>query len=630
MNVRVGVMVAAVVILAGALMWLRRERAPAPAPVRTTVVTSVPALEGRVVDEGGVPVAGAAVGLFAHAGLWLDDADAGACSLSALACDSLAAGRGVLAKLDAGALEFPAALASATTDSDGRFTLPRVEGGDGVAVNGTLVHLPASSPMLVQLAAPEPLTLSERSEGVAVTVINPFTRQVWRGVTDATGAAEPELDGLRSSWAMAEGSTVLLPRSTSRELFLGTPHPLEVQLEGGAPDGDYTLRCDHQTLRARSSAGVVRFDDVLGVVCALTGAAGDWSVSAPVVATGATAAVKLKPRARLRVTLRGAAVESATLLVLRPETAGLSALSRPLAEAHFEREAPAELGELELGPVRVLVRARGFREQVRAITLQQGVNEVTFTLEPGRSVRGTVQGGPGAIVTAWGGGDHHYLGWTRAADDGSFALDVEAEGPVELNAHDPGRGAAAVTVSGDGPVTLALEAATLVRLRAQRSDGRPASGRAQISSEAEQSERFEDGPVELQHDEGWVDVRFDDAGVARRANLKPGLHQLRIVEPGHVPHEGLFAVPDAGVVELTVNLEAGAVLMGRVRLGDAPFPGLDVEVEGTHVTSNRRGDFRFEGLRRGSHRLVVRDANGRTLEVDAGAPDVDFRVDLPP
>ena len=599
-------LVLALSVSTAVLAWLELRQQPA---LPSVIVAPSRAVEGRLLDEGGVPIADASVQLFDHAGLWLEAADQqAACELSLLACARISAGREVLRQLDAGTLIFPEAVARVRTDADGRFVFREVKADQFVAARGAVSAIPLEDSFTFK---PETQAIGVNEgeawlPGAMVLVIDPFTREVRRESSDALGSVAAG----RWTWAVCEGggSTVIDPSESRRSLLRGEVRPLELQLvseAGAVPEGAFTLSCEHFVLEARSKNGVLHFDEVLARYCQLSGTAGDFAANNAVVrAWQPSQTVMLQQTVRLVVTVKPDV--AGRLEVDQYAREGIAAIgSSPSAEGDFAPGTRRELAGLKPSDrARVSFKAEGYERASRVLPLVAGVNEVTFTLTPARIIKGTVASG--TLIKAWA--EQEWLGWTEAVD-GGFSIEVNRTGPIRLGATHPLLGAANVVVNDGRPVVLTLAAQRLVVVRASLPNGKPWSGPVFLSgSELEE----------------WLERRADDAGVARFADATPGLRVVRVgVDERVVP------IPDAGVVELTLTVEPGAVLMGTLLLEGAPVAGLNVTTDKRQVISNAAGQFRFEELKPGPHLLVVSDESGRSFEFDAGAPDLDLKVTLP-
>lgn len=167
----------------GLTLFLMRRPAVSLVPALPEVIATPPRpthLVGRVIDEGGLPAAGAKVQLFGDAHAWVGVEDG--CGASPLACSSIEATRQVFAQVDAGTLRFPAPRAVTTAAADGTFSF--ADAGEDVFVVGTLATSGAAQesipgePFVVKLqSVHEAWVTIDGLEGGEALVINPFTRE---------------------------------------------------------------------------------------------------------------------------------------------------------------------------------------------------------------------------------------------------------------------------------------------------------------------------------------------------------------------------------------------------------------------------------------------------------------------
>lgn len=231
-----------VALAAGASWLVLRRPAGPPPPVPPAKVTAPAAsrVEGRVRDEGGLPLPDASVRLFANAKVWLEGAPG--CDVSLLACPEGAAGLEVLRRLDAGTLDFPQPLAETYADEHGRFSFSAVP-DDAFVTWGPLQLATTATPgepldlqLADQLSGLHVFSESAKGLSVPVLVVSPFRRD-WTIVQSAYGNVRFD-DGFGwHTWAMAlpdaGASSVHVPGDRGL-LIVGRPRRLELSFASDA------------------------------------------------------------------------------------------------------------------------------------------------------------------------------------------------------------------------------------------------------------------------------------------------------------------------------------------------------------------------------------------------------------
>jgi hypothetical protein len=630
------------------------------------VVSSPPAtrgLEGRVIDEGGLPVADATVQLFDHARLWLHE-PSGDCAFSLLTCPSLPSGPEVLRRLDAGTLAFPQPVAVVATDVDGHFRFPAVPDDTFLFIT----H--GSDTLLHEFDDDAPLTLHLEGEastrvividgakfvgGVPFVLISPFTRSSDVLTSEANGG-EVQGEAARFAWLMAlplDGgrSTVALPAQRNRIMRIGTPRSIDVRVvteDGGSPgvDGVVGLVCGEDRFVGRTDGGVVRFTDVIAYNCKLEARWSDFSGDPNQLLEtwrpGERLAM-LRPRARLALAVSGElGTRPLTAVVTATSDDVFAAFDKPWGKVSFDG-GTALLEGLPVGPAQVTVRGPGVAPSKEVIALVAGLNRLNLVLEASPAVSGRVrdvEGRPvdGASVSAFLEGTRRWLGDTRTDARGSFRLDVNTVENVRLEVVERRRGAATANVPvadarDAGLVELVLAAPRALEVVPLQPDGGPLRARIELKTPAGEHEVgvLPDSTIRLmEFTDEWTALRVDDGGVARETQLEPGPHVVRATARGWVTSTQVVTLADAGLARVAIVLEPGQVVQGMVRLAGKPLAGVSVWHEDAGVITNGEGRFRFEDLAAGRRQLLLTNEDGsRTHPVTVTAPDQAVVIELP-
>lgn len=598
---------------------------------------------GRVLDEGGVPVPDASVELFGNAGVWLDGKPG--CAVSLLACDDPDAGDEVLRRLDAGTLEFPAPLATTSTDADGRFVLTDVADDTFVVARTrrAAVSRVVKGRLVEQLQFGEDVSqIDVLGARAPVMVISPFTHRSGVVTPDELGAAR--LGGVlpRFTWAkgLVDGgvSSVLVPGARPRQLSVGQPKRFALAFDGGvARTGHVRLACAGFSREAEVDGGVAVFEGVMGRCRASGLVGGDLLVDRlqQLDTSRGAGVARVSRRATLEVTVDGAPLRAGGEVYVGPKASlGLGGLGDAAGSARLEGNV-ARVENLPLGVSELVVMGEGVVAVVQPVTLAAGLNRVRVTLSPAVRLEGVLLDErerpiAEALVRSERSAVAGRLGEAKTDATGRFALELGDDAPVLLGIDHPTRGTLAVVARPREPNRIVFRPARELLVRAQFDGG-------VVAAVVRAAPRPEGVPMVMYAPEAPELARplaVDDAGVARWAGIWPGECLVSVEAAGFTRTRRIVVVPDAGTVEATFALEPAAVLQGAVVRRGRPVPGLTVQLQdradlggGPIVTTNAEGRFRFEGLTPGRQRVLV--FGDRQLGFDLQAPTLDARVELP-
>lgn len=237
----------------------------------------------------------------------------------------------------------------------------------------------------------------------------------------------------------------------------------------------------------------------------------------------------------------------------------------------------------------------------------------------------------------------------RTGDDGAFHSELMEPGAVRLTARFEGFAESefkdVVVPSGRAvEVLLTLEEGLTITGSVVDDEGKPVAG-AHVGKDGEDDDdrRFFFGEQEAPKGGATTDA----LGKFTLGGLKKGAHRIRASKSDRPAVEPV--VLDAGVSDAVIKLPRGVGIAGTVRCKDAAVEGASVElvalgddekptVIGNMVIAtnrNRRwtkskadGSFAFEGLKRGSYRLVVGPGNFVTDRINILPKTID-QVDAP-
>lgn len=552
MKTRWLVMVALVVVLAW-LAW-RQLQSPRPGPETAPPVQVLPERPfevcGRLVDEEGVPVAGAEVALFGDRATWLDHfaiherpSDVGRdCARWPMACSSDGARAEVLRRFDAGTLEFPEALGRTKTDAHGRFSLV-TNTRDAFVVAWKDWKLALAEDELApwkdlrlafDTSARDRVELQPWNPGLVV--INPFTRQAKR-----FAAAEP-ID------APAEGSFIFVENEKA---------PIRVvtfslrDVDGGMVDGVVDLDCGPDERHVATSDGGVVSVSIIDVPrrnCRYTARARALREDSWVLPGKTEIAPRLRTRPHLTVRWTPAAGAVTEVIVDYPPTGGIGDIGtrgggrtpgHGLFDGGVATFDPLWVGA-DVNVLEVHIAKPGFVRARRRVTLDTG-REVFISLEPAPGATGAIVDGEGRAVTGLtlhaSFLDGGYAGWTSTDWNGRFAMTPDTAEPLLLRAEHPMLGFLDFRTDAHAEV-LTLSRAGAVAVTLRQPDGGVLAGEV----------------VSVLAGDGEASVRASDAGEVLLPGLRAGARTI-VLRAGDGEQAGVAVdVPPSGLVRSSVTL----------------------------------------------------------------------------
>lgn len=589
-------------------------------------------LRGRIVDEDRSPVAGARVVAWAPAGVPVMGESCEACGASLPDCEDPASARKVIARARAG-LAVPAAIAEASSDAQGRFVL---EGLPGRELEVT-ARTPEAMASLSSGALPE-------GDGEVELVLAP-TRSRTLGIVDELGAPVPgvpvilaalEAGEVREVESDARGQvTFALPGTEvwagvdapgwlpvgrmlgGGSLQLSRPRTLIVRTRSAGRPIDAEVRLDlHAERVLRAVQGEVRVtglpaDQVVEIVAKTAELSADRTlVQLDQLETVVT--LELRRAASLAVVVvdaQGQAVEDpwvdlegSSLQGVRPgDTVGDRTTWDALPEGDYE----------------LTVSARGYFDARRRVDLSPGKHEVKVVLRARPMLRGTVvdeRGTPVEGATVEADERNAYEGPVVTDETGRFEIELLADAPTEVSAWSSEVGRATAIGRSGQEVTLRLEPAAAVELTLLDVDRQVVTDETIVIRHLA-SERLRDG---LSRDP-----------FARIVGLEPGRSEISVDYAGRLPLRLTVDLVRGQVARLTLQLEAGESVEGRVvDASGAPQEGMDVYSPGVAAsTTDAQGRFSITGLPAGELQLIARGPAGRgEVTVTAPARGVELRL----
>lgn len=287
-------------------------------------------------------------------------------------------------------------------------------------------------------------------------------------------------------------------------------------------------------------------------------------------------------------------------------------------------------------------------QQVRAVrdlTVTLGDNRLDFRLERGLSVSGRVVDAGGAPVAgarvSLGTGDgvqSFFSGDGQVSDDaGAFTFDGVEPGSYRLTAQKEGYAPG----FGGAPVVVAAAPVRDVEVRLER--GAVVRGHLLGVELADLAEARVIAAKLTSQNRLPAISSVDFEGAFRIEGLAPGDWSLLAVLGDSVPAVKKEITIEPGQRELVVDLDlggGGAVLSGRVLLGDEPLAGSFVSLTGREQAAvgfgrtDHQGRFEIRGLENGTYRLQVAGMGGfqqYSQEVEiAGDRDLEVRIPAAP
>ncbi|MCA8925499.1 MAG: carboxypeptidase regulatory-like domain-containing protein [Planctomycetes bacterium] len=240
--------------------------------------------------------------------------------------------------------------------------------------------------------------------------------------------------------------------------------------------------------------------------------------------------------------------------------------------------------------------------------------EASLVLQRGARLQGTVWGAdgkprPGAQVFAYRDGER--LGAGSAGDDGRYAIDGIAPGPLELFARSDDRAFSCrvpIQVSAREQLQdVVLHESAKIVGQVRSPDGAPFPGLRVRAVEVR-------GDVRRR-------AETDAEGRFTIEHLYPGVYRLEVIREGSAPAGGEEVEVTRGTVERELILPRGARLSGTVR-DDRGQPlegaGVFAILDGDYLGSTRtdaEGRFEVESLPPGSYRLFVRGDGDRVVSL---------------
>ena len=541
----------------------------------TVALSPGAAIEGRVVDPRGQPIAGAGV---------------------MVSLDELSSFGSSMPSLDE--------LTGATTDTEGRFRIPDLAPG---TVVGLMVMAPGwVTAEIAGIEAPTPSPVE--------IVLRPAARVAGRVVDERRqGIAEAQVV-LTAEARRAVFGGQALPGGTLGQAMTDAAGAFVI--EGVAP-GTATLIATASSYRPARREGIeiVEGGDVSEI---------EVELSAGAVVTGRVSGAD------------GLPLPSADVEVVRQRGGDLFDLFGSMGlQTQTDADGVYRLEGVPEGQLSIAAEHRDHLRTVRDLDVEAGENRLDLLLERGLAVEGRVLGGDGGPIA----GARLFLQGQQqmtivrpvwSAEDGSFRFTGVAPGTYDLSAKKEGvaearlegvRVAAAdvtgleLRLEGGGAIRgriLGVEPADLaaVTIVAQRSDGQTATGRAD-------------------HTGGY---RVEPVGAGEWT-------VIAALGIGRVVRGTVTLAPGQAEAELDLELEpaGGLTLTGRVLAGGEPATGVEViatsveRAAGGTGTTGPDGSFRITGLAAGRYELMLLRfdpslQHRETVELEG---DRDVVIDLP-
>ncbi len=280
-----------------------------------------------------------------------------------------------------------------------------------------------------------------------------------------------------------------------------------------------------------------------------------------------TIRVDLKPAARLGVEVLDEQGQPVTAAHVTVEGSGDS-----VTQDSDETGALIVFDRLAEGMYEIRIDANGLRDVTRRMDLHAGDNHLSVTLQKATEIKGKVVDADGVPVknaTVELVSQIHQAQATTTDDEGTFTLPVEEAGSYRVRAREAQHGLTItqVTAPTDGLV-LKLEALARISVHVV-ADHHPLAG-AYVSVFSTPTASDDSSTATA-----------DDSGLARFAGLHGGQYSVNVEQQGYQHTPPVTAeVALGGNVELTVELQKGALVTGRVvDAAGAPVAGAEVRAE---------------------------------------------------
>ena len=319
------------------------------------------------------------------------------------------------------------------------------------------------------------------------------------------------------------------------------------------------------------------------------------------------------------------------LVQQRRSGGGMDWLSAPGKRGKSDGEGRFLLQSLEPGKRSVKATRAGYPPVTRDLTLKEGSNSILLTLPAGSSVKGRVadrQGAPiaGARVrlTRVGGGS----GSGESGPEGSFLIEGLAPGEYQAYASASGflptseRPRVSVGERGEMPsVELVLERGAVIRGHVLGVDPKEYSKTTVVARGGAEG--------------GWASSSVDYEGAFLLEGLRSARWSLegQVEGTGRRASAEITIEPEASEASIDLEFGRGYTLSGRVLRRGTPVAGVRVwavrESGGSaHATTDGEGRFSLEGLDEGRYRVAAREGGlGLAVEKQVVITD-DLTLDL--
>lgn len=583
---------------------------------------------GLVEDEAGLPLAGATV-------LLLDVQGVAAFSTCAV-CDELAiecrdpSTSTLMRHAIHGAA--PRVLAQRVADAEGRFSFDdapddavvsaTVAGRTGFALGGDeTITVPDAVLAQVQVID----DLDEPLAGARLTWVHALDGSVTELFTDAEGGVVLE-NPSGSDWIVAEAPGLATVHARARhELVLRLGPPRVVSFEtrlGGKPiDADVIFEGHGGRRTVRTVKGKARLEGLPREWTEFTASAGSWlspALATSLVEPETTLVFELRHAASLTIALvdeNGEPIERVSATVSSEEV---------IVSASAKNGAPLRFPQLAEGDYRLVIDGDGVVQVSRQIEVEGDMN-LELELLRTKRLTGRVltpDGRPAAGCELQLARNGVELLNANTSDDGTFELDVDSVGELELVATRQESGTASATVKVPGPpVELRLEARNALEATIVDAQGKPVPFDGVLVHAGDETNATTPVPRVAEN-------------TGRLTNLAAGDYRFAYDGQDFRHASTPVAIAEHGVTRVQLVVDHGAALEGRVLdLRGQPIDTATVFVLAT-LRSERcdaAGHFRVDGFEPGSEQQLVVEAQGfGTRTVDVTVPGEPLTVTLTP
>ncbi|MGV3621649.1 MAG: carboxypeptidase regulatory-like domain-containing protein, partial [Archangium sp.] len=488
------------------------------------------------------------------------------CHQLAMMCSDASTARQLHEAVRSGAIAPPKTLAEVTTDAQGRFTIENAPVGSIVvamvqgkmhaqesvdAVDHFALSLRNVEPLALHAVDPDNVPLPS----ARFTLYEPLTGtlQTFRADDEGTArlsSADP------FAWVMIEADGTLpvsRPLEQDSVVVLAAPRTLIIKTRyAGEPiDADVSMELHQRQRTWKTKNGEVRIEGLPWAYYSVTAQSGS-------LVSEERGADLNQLETEIVFELR----QSAKLLVTVLSSSGdpIETVNGQLSGDGFDVSKTAENGALLIfGPVvegdaDLFISAEGHVDVRRSIDLKPGETQLEIIMSEPAKLTGTVlkaDGTPAESVRVGVGENDEETEIAFTDETGAFSVDLPYEGTFTLHAESSKYGSVTGVAKLPGPKpVLKLQERGVLEVLLLDVDGKPVEPDCMVRSNVD---------ARLL----WVDD-WTEGGPGRLAGIEGGRYTISKNTPGHLPIEREVDIVEGRVVKVTLQLERGAALTGRV------------------------------------------------------------------